>query len=216
MNAESLKTELQQVLENDLVLRKEFNELKRSLSDYRNQLIMRDEDCKRLQVTIDVLNTKLVVMERDNTNYKGELASFKELRGSIKEQLHSKQEEIEQRLAEIESLKSDLNSISSDYELKIEGIKVTGFTKLKLKYDLAPNASSSSSASDFNVITVKVNGVAVTVPSRPVGFADNNKFSTIELSNIPALATNTIEFFGALASNNLGMRLDNVVIIGVN
>ena len=28
MNAESLKTELQQVLENDLVLRKEFNELK--------------------------------------------------------------------------------------------------------------------------------------------------------------------------------------------
>src|ERR1700753_2030624 len=70
MNVESLKSELQQVLDNDVVLRKEFNELKRSLSDYRNQLIMRDEDCKRLQVTIDVLNTKLVVMERDNTNYK--------------------------------------------------------------------------------------------------------------------------------------------------
>ena len=57
MNAQSLKSELQQVLDNDVVLRKEFNELKRSLSDYRNQLIMRDEDCKRLQVTIDVLNT---------------------------------------------------------------------------------------------------------------------------------------------------------------
>ena len=52
----------------------EFNELKRSLSDYRNQLIMRDEDCKRLQVTIDVLKSQLlVVMERDNTNYKAEL-----------------------------------------------------------------------------------------------------------------------------------------------
>lgn len=105
---------------------------------------------------------------------------------------------------------------AKDASLKIEGITVTGFTKLKLKYDLAPNASSSSSASDFNVITVKVNGVSVTVPSRPVGFADNNKFSTIELSNIPALATNTIEFFGASTANNLGMRLDNVVIIGVN
>ena len=131
MNAESLKTELQQVLENDLVLRKEFNELKRSLSDYRNQLIMRDEDCKRLQVTIDVLNTKLVVMERDNNNYKGELASFKELRGSIKDQLHAKQEEIEQRLSEIESLKSDLNSISADYELKIEGIKAEASSNLE-------------------------------------------------------------------------------------
>jgi septal ring factor EnvC (AmiA/AmiB activator) len=83
MNVESLKSELQQVLDNDVVLRKEFNELKRSLSDYRNQLIMRDEDCKRLQVTIDVLNTKLVVIERDNTNYKAELTSFKELRGTI-------------------------------------------------------------------------------------------------------------------------------------
>jgi len=104
---------------------------------------------------------------------------------------------------------------SKDASLKIEGIKLTGYQKLKLKYDLAPNASSSSSASDFNVITVKVNGVAITVPSRPVGFADNNKFSTIELTGITPLATNTIEFIGSLATNNLGMRLDNVVIIGI-
>lgn len=104
---------------------------------------------------------------------------------------------------------------AKDASLKIENVKLTGYTKLKLKYDLAPNASSSSSSSDFNVITVKVNGVAVTVPSRPVGFADNNKFSTIELTGITALATNTIEFFGAAGANNLGMRLDNVVIIGI-
>jgi hypothetical protein len=97
MNVESLKSELQQVLDNDVELRKEFNALKRSLSDYRNQLIMRDEDCKRLQVTIDVLNTKLMVLERDNTNYKEELTSFKELRGSIKEQLQAKQDEIDAR-----------------------------------------------------------------------------------------------------------------------
>ncbi|KQC01803.1 fimbrillin family protein [Pedobacter sp. Hv1] len=104
---------------------------------------------------------------------------------------------------------------TKDASLKIEGVKLSGYQKLKLKYDLAPNASSSSSASDFNVITVKVNGVAITVPSRPVDFADNNKFSTIELTGITALATNTIEFIGTTSTNNLGMRLDNVVIIGI-
>src|SRR5688572_16576213 len=123
MNVESLKSELQQVLDNDVALRKEFNDLKRSLSDYRNQLILRDEDCKRLQVTIDVLNTKLAVMERDNTNYKAELTSFKELRGTIKEQLQSKQDEIEARLAEIQALKDDLNSMAAGYEQKIEEIR---------------------------------------------------------------------------------------------
>ncbi len=131
MNVESLKTELQQVLDNDVVLRKEFNELKRSLSDYRNQLIMRDEDCKRLQVTIDVLNTKLVVMERDNTNYKSELTSFKELRGSIKEQLDAKQAEIDARLTEIQSLKNDLNAIAADYELKLDNIRSEAASELE-------------------------------------------------------------------------------------
>lgn len=123
MNVESLKSELQQVLDNDVVLRKEFNGLKRSLSDYRNQLISRDEDCKRLQVTIDVLNTKLLVLERDNTNYKAELTSFKELRGSIKEQLQAKQEEIDARLNEIQSLRDDLNTMAASYESQIEEIK---------------------------------------------------------------------------------------------
>src|SRR3989344_2127763 len=100
MNTQNLKTELQSVLDGDLAMRKEFSTLKRSLSDYRNQLIERDEDCKRLQVTIDVLNTKMVVMERDNVNYKAELASFKELRSTIKEQLQAKQEEIDNYLRE--------------------------------------------------------------------------------------------------------------------
>src|SRR5574343_412348 len=123
MNAENLKSDLKQVFDNDLALRKEFNELKRSLSDYRNQLIERDEDCKRLQVTIDVLNTKMVVMERDNQNYKAELAAFKELRATIKEQLHAKQEEITNYLSEIESLKSQLENVASEYEARIESVK---------------------------------------------------------------------------------------------
>jgi hypothetical protein len=104
---------------------------------------------------------------------------------------------------------------TKDASLKIEGIQVSGYTTLKLKYDLAPNAASASSASDVNVIGVKVNGVSITVPSRPLSNADNNKFVTVELSNIPASATNTIEFMGSAATNTLGMRLDNVVVIGV-
>jgi chromosome segregation ATPase len=119
MNVENIKSELQQVLDSDVALRKEYNEIKRSLSDYRNQLIQRDEDCKRLQVSIDVLNTKLVVMERDNTNYKSEVSSFKELRNNIREQLQEKQDEINGLLSKIDELNGQLASISSEYELKI-------------------------------------------------------------------------------------------------
>ena len=83
MESYQIKSELQDILDSDIQLRKEYSELKRSLSDYRNQLISRDEDCKRLQVTIDILNTKLVVMERDNTSYKSEITAFNELREGI-------------------------------------------------------------------------------------------------------------------------------------
>lgn len=131
MNVENLKSELQDVLDNDIVLRKEFNELKRSLSVYRNQLIMSDEDCKRLQVTIDVLNTKLVVIERDNSKYKIELTSFKELKGSISEQLQTKQDEIDARLNDIQILKNDINLLVADYEMQLEKIKIEASVELE-------------------------------------------------------------------------------------
>jgi chromosome segregation ATPase len=147
MSSDSIKSDLQQILNSDVALRKEFNELKRSLSDYRNQLIMRDEDCKRLQVTIDVLNTKLAVMERDNTTYKGELQSFKELRGSIKEQLQAKQEEIDLRLSEINSLKEELTVIASSYENKIETIQTeasNNLSSIASKYEMQLNELRSN------------------------------------------------------------------------
>lgn len=150
MNVESLKTELQQVLDNDVLLRKEFNSLKRSLSDYRNQLIMRDEDCKRLQVTIDVLNTKLVVMERDNTSYKSELNSFKELRGTIREQLDAKQEEIDARLSEIQSLRSELEGMAANYEAAMEELKTNSSQELeRVKADYEQQIQSIKSSSYY-------------------------------------------------------------------
>ncbi|HMG10533.1 MAG TPA: hypothetical protein VK609_18605, partial [Mucilaginibacter sp.] len=75
--------------------------------------------------------------------------------------------------------------------------------------------ASASSASNVNVIGVKVNGTSITVPSRPLTNADNNKFVTVELTGIAASGTNTIEFMGSAATNTLGMRLDNLVVIGV-
>ena len=175
MNVESLKTELQQVLDNDVVLRKEFNELKRSLSDYRNQLIMRDEDCKRLQVTIDVLNTKLVVMERDNTNYKAELTSFKELRGTIKEQLQEKQDEIDARLNEIQGLKDDLNAVAAGYEQRIEELKAESASELgQVKEDY------TNQINELKIIsTYKENGLRDEYENRvselTIGWADREQ-----------------------------------------
>ena len=138
MNVESIKSELQQVLDSDIALRKEYNEVKRSLSDYRNQLIQRDEDCKRLQVSIDVLNTKLVVMERDNLNYKNEVASFKELRNTIREQLQEKQDEIDGLLSKIDELNNQLASISSEYEGKLSDLQLSSqeeISSLKNSYE---------------------------------------------------------------------------------
>lgn len=104
---------------------------------------------------------------------------------------------------------------TKDASMVISGIKISGYTKIKLKYELAPNASSASSVTNVNVITVKVNGVAITVPSHQLTNADNNKFSVVELSDIAVTGDNTIEFFGSAAANTLGLRLDNVTIIGV-
>lgn len=138
MNVENIKSELQEVLESDITLRKEYIEVKRSLSDYRNHLIQRDEDCKRLQVSIDVLNTKLLVMERDNTNFKTEVASFTDLRNTINEQLEEKQIEISSLIAKISDLESQLQSISSEYDTKISGIQAISnqeIVDLKVSYE---------------------------------------------------------------------------------
>lgn len=99
---------------------------------------------------------------------------------------------------------------TKDVDLKIDNIPVSGYSSLKLKYDLATNALTGA---DANVIGVKVNGVSINVPSRT--FGKTNEFSTIELSGITPKAINSIEFIGSTATNTVGYRLDNVTIVGV-
>lgn len=104
---------------------------------------------------------------------------------------------------------------TKESSLKISGIKMSGFSKLKIKYDLAANITGANT-SDLNVIKVKVNGVDVNVMSKPItGGVDQSKFYTLEISGVTALADNTIEFYGQTATNVYGIRLDNVIITGV-
>jgi hypothetical protein len=92
-------------------------------------------------------------------------------------------------------------------QLKITGI-ASGYTQMKLIYDIATNSATNANA---NKIAVKCNDVAVTVPSTT--FSANNAFTTITLT-IPDNTT-TIEFFSDVAVNKEGYRLDNIKISGV-
>ncbi|GAA3960851.1 hypothetical protein GCM10022246_12670 [Pedobacter ginsengiterrae] len=106
---------------------------------------------------------------------------------------------------------------AKDASVVISGVTVSGYSKLKIKYDAAANIQGSSSTGNLNVIKVKVNGVEYAVTSQPIVGADTNKFYTLEVvGDVPALANNTVEFFGPAATNTLGLRLDNVIITGTN
>jgi chromosome segregation ATPase len=123
MESYQIKSDLQELLDSDIQLRKEYTELKRALSDYRNQLISRDEDCKRLQVTIDILNTKLVVMERDNTAFKTELSTLKEIRDTVNDQLASKQSEIDAVIQRFSVVQNEFEAERSQFSVQLNDIK---------------------------------------------------------------------------------------------
>lgn len=91
--------------------------------------------------------------------------------------------------------------------LKIEGIDATGYTNLKLAYDLAANGAGAP----INAVKVRVNGVEKTIN----GTLDaQNTYSTIQIENINASNSLTIEFDVPAASNSVGFRLDNVKVLG--
>jgi hypothetical protein len=91
-------------------------------------------------------------------------------------------------------------------QLKITGI-ASGYTQMKLVYDIATNSTSGANA---NKIVVKCNDVAIPVPSTT--FSAANKYVTIAL-DIPDNTT-SIEFFSDVAVNKEGYRLDNIWIDG--
>lgn len=92
--------------------------------------------------------------------------------------------------------------------LKIEGVNTTGFTKLKLSFNLVAN-----NPINLNVMTVKYNGVTYAVPSQDV--TDRNVVYpvTLDLSTATPSATGTLEFSTG-STNTAGLRLDDVKLVG--
>ncbi|MFD2966331.1 fimbrillin family protein [Sphingobacterium bambusae] len=91
--------------------------------------------------------------------------------------------------------------------IKIEGINGTGYTNLKLSYDLAANATGASAA----VIKVRVNGVEKSVTG---ALGTSNTYSSYTIEDIAASNTLTVEFYANSAENEAGYRLDNIKLVG--
>lgn len=90
MNSLELTSELRQIIESDIQLRKEYESLRKAMNEYRNQLIASEELCKRQDVSIEVLKTKLENQGKELAMYKGEVEAFRELRDNFKNQLEEK------------------------------------------------------------------------------------------------------------------------------
>lgn len=111
---------------------------------------------------------------------------------------------------------------SKDAGLTISGIKTSGISNPVLTFDVAASVSTSAgavSSGNLNAMTVKCNGVTLTIPSTPVSAAngDGNKYYTFTLKNIPAVENLTLEFFAnSTTGNDMGLRLDNIKIASDN
>ncbi|WP_166332201.1 fimbrillin family protein [Sphingobacterium chungjuense] len=90
---------------------------------------------------------------------------------------------------------------------RISGINATGYSNLKLSYDLAANATGASAA----VIKVSVNGVDKTVTGT---LGASNTFSTYMIEGIAASDLVTIEFSTTANDNTAGYRVDNIKLVG--
>ncbi len=100
-------------------------------------------------------------------------------------------------------------------DLVISDIPATGYTDLKLSFDIAPNASGTNIANaNVNKVILEVNDVAVTVPN--VAFTTQNVYvNSGEISLSPSNSLK-LRFYYTASNNptNFGYRLDNVKITG--
>lgn len=96
---------------------------------------------------------------------------------------------------------------TKDASLKISGFNTSGYTSLKLYYDIAANGTG-----DQNVIGVKCGDTDMDVPSKAIPKA--NIYQTVELDNLPLNIT-SVEFTSLGSKNSVGYRIDNVKLVGV-
>lgn len=96
---------------------------------------------------------------------------------------------------------------NKESQLKITGFDTTGYTALTLSYSIA----TQTAGTDQNVITVLCDDTQITVPSSTLSTA--NTFQTVTLTGLPT-GFSSITFVSTAATNTVGMRVDNIKLVG--
>ena len=100
--------------------------------------------------------------------------------------------------------------------LIIKNINSLIYFDIKLSFDIAAELTTVNDI-NLNVMNLSCNGTLFPLPHTPVSNenGDNNKYYSFIFGNIPASDSLMIEFKAAQATNNAGLRLDNVKLIGM-
>lgn len=100
---------------------------------------------------------------------------------------------------------------NKETDLVISNIPASGYSDLKLSFDVATGASGGS---NLNKVNIQVNDVSITVPS--VAITAQNKYVSSGDINIAQANTIKLRFHYTVANNplNYGFRIDNVKITG--
>lgn len=96
---------------------------------------------------------------------------------------------------------------NKESQLKITGFDTTGCTNLTLSYSIA----TQTAGTDQNVITVYCDDTQITVPSSALSTA--NTFQSVTLTGLPT-GFSSITFVSTAAANTVGMRVDNIKLVG--
>ncbi len=144
MNSLELTSELRQIIESDIQLRKEYESLRKAMNEYRNQLIASEELCKRQDVSIEVLKTKLENQGKELAMYKAEVEAFRDLRDNFKNQLEEKNSvirnlqdsclELEKKIRQLEDVYTQEKSrLMEEFSRKLELLNAEWEERLAVK-----------------------------------------------------------------------------------
>ena len=96
--------------------------------------------------------------------------------------------------------------------VKISGLDLTGYSNIKLSYDITGNLYTAADIANVNYVTLKIDGVNLEVPNVELKKAEyGDAFYTVTI-NINKPFSEIV--FEGTSSNTVGMRLDNIKIVG--
>lgn len=128
----------------------------------------------------------------------------------------------ESGLADIRSVTGDNGAFiwlpaARDVNVKVTGINLMDKGDVTMTFQLAANLFDVGSTANINNIQLKVNGTTITLPNQVLtNAADNGKFYTISIPNIPKADNLTLEFISTADLNKVGFRLDNIQLVGAS